>query len=435
MTDGSNRRVLLIDDTPSIHEDFRKILTSKGTESKEALADAKTAFFGEQEEPSASSTLNFELDAAFQGQEGLEMLLAAIRDERPYALAFVDVRMPPGWDGIQTIKQLWRVDPELQVVICTAYSDYSWDQTIAELGHSDNLLILKKPFDSVEIRQLASALTDKWNAARRARALIGDLRSAEAEARAYASSLETMNRALTTVQATSEKSSAIKSEFLVNLSSQVNENLTAILDSLAYDDGNIEGLEGVLDASRSLVRTLDRILDLDQVEAGAVTLEPRRCALVELTRGVLDQVRPATEDKDLELEFEMLTDVPEVVQCDAERLENILWAIVENAVQHTERGSVKASLAVEPGNDWQHSRARIQVEDTGAGVPAELEGRLYDPFVRQGTESAGLGLALARGLARLMRGDVTHEEGRDGGAVFLVEVEVENVSGARMLQP
>ena len=74
----------------------------------------------------------------------------------------VDVRMPPGWDGIETTQKLWEVDPDLQVVICSAYSDYSWDEIIAKLGNSDRLLFLKKPFDAMEILQLANALTEKW---------------------------------------------------------------------------------------------------------------------------------------------------------------------------------------------------------------------------------------------------------------------------------
>ena len=60
----------------------------------------------------------------------------------PYALAFVDVRMPPGWDGIETIDRLWQTDPNLHVVICTPYSDYSWERMEERLGRSDRLFIL-----------------------------------------------------------------------------------------------------------------------------------------------------------------------------------------------------------------------------------------------------------------------------------------------------
>ena len=84
---------------------------------------------------------------------------------RPYAMAFVDMRMPPGWDGVETIEHLWSVDPALQVVICTAYSDHQWDQVTRRLRHSEKLLILRKPFDMIEVKQLADSLTHKWNLA------------------------------------------------------------------------------------------------------------------------------------------------------------------------------------------------------------------------------------------------------------------------------
>ena len=71
------------------------------------------------------------------------------------------MRMPPGWDGVETIEHLWHVDPELQVVLCTAFSDLAWDYVIQRLGHSDQLLILRKPFHAIEVWQLASALTQK----------------------------------------------------------------------------------------------------------------------------------------------------------------------------------------------------------------------------------------------------------------------------------
>jgi signal transduction histidine kinase len=86
----------------------------------------------------------------------------AVEEGRPYAMAFVDVRMPPGWDGVETTQKLWEIDPDVQVVICTAYSDYSWNDLFAKLAHRDGLLILKKPFDIAEALQLAHTLTEKW---------------------------------------------------------------------------------------------------------------------------------------------------------------------------------------------------------------------------------------------------------------------------------
>lgn len=103
------------------------------------------------------------------------MVESALARDTPYAMAFIDMRMPPGWDGLETIEQLWKVDPDLQIALCTAYSDYSWETMAERLAFGDQLLILKKPFDSLEIRQMASALTWKWQMTQDARHKLDDL--------------------------------------------------------------------------------------------------------------------------------------------------------------------------------------------------------------------------------------------------------------------
>jgi two-component system cell cycle sensor histidine kinase/response regulator CckA len=137
-----NNRIIVIDDNPSIHEDIRKILNCSERD---------------------AAPVNFRVDTALQGEEGLRMIEAAAKAGNPYAVAFVDVRMPPGWDGVETVARIWKQFPDLQVVVCTAYSDYSWEEMIRKIGRSDSLLILKKPFDNIEVLQLANALTQKWS--------------------------------------------------------------------------------------------------------------------------------------------------------------------------------------------------------------------------------------------------------------------------------
>ena len=136
-----NRRILVIDDNRAIHDDFRKILAPDITTSA-ALNIAETEIFGSP--TNAVTQTRFEVDAACQGQEGLALVQKALADGRPYALAFVDIRMPPGWDGVETTRKIWEVDPDLQIVLCTAYSDYSWNEMFEKLGQNDRLVILKK---------------------------------------------------------------------------------------------------------------------------------------------------------------------------------------------------------------------------------------------------------------------------------------------------
>jgi diguanylate cyclase (GGDEF)-like protein len=158
----TSNRVLLIDDNVSIHGDFRKVL-SAGPEdtAQETLAQLEADLFGERN--SAAARPNFEVDSAYQGQDGVAMAGAALERGEPYAMAFVDMRMPPGWDGLKTIEELWKVDPDVHVVICSAHTDYDWSEVVERLNHSDKLLVLRKPAEPIEVLQCATALTRKWH--------------------------------------------------------------------------------------------------------------------------------------------------------------------------------------------------------------------------------------------------------------------------------
>ena len=156
----ANQRILVIDDNRAIHDDFRKILT-RADDGEADLAAAELAIFGESAAADVRPT--FDVDSALQGEQGVECVRAALAAGHPYAVAFVDMRMPPGWDGLETIEKLWAVDPDVQVVICSAHSDYDWTEVVARLGHADKLLIIKKPFEPIEVLQCACALTRKWD--------------------------------------------------------------------------------------------------------------------------------------------------------------------------------------------------------------------------------------------------------------------------------
>jgi signal transduction histidine kinase len=163
----SPRKIIVIDDNPDIHNDFATILSAKADISH--LESLESELFGIEAAQPAWSGPCYDLDFASQGRQGVEKIKSAKGQKRPYQLAFVDMRMPPGWDGLKTIQEIWRIDAAVQVVLCTAYSDYSWEEINQALGLTENLLILKKPFDSSEVSQMASTLTQKWLLAKRAK--------------------------------------------------------------------------------------------------------------------------------------------------------------------------------------------------------------------------------------------------------------------------
>src|SRR5689334_22124590 len=148
-----NRRVLVVDDTAMIHDDFRKVLAPIAPAN--SLDRAEVELFGDI--ANKATAVQFQLTSAFQGHEAIEKVRAALAKDEPFAVAFMDVRMPPGIDGVQATRMLLEIDSRLQIVLCTAYSDHSWLNIVETIGETDRLLILKKPFDAIEIRQLALA--------------------------------------------------------------------------------------------------------------------------------------------------------------------------------------------------------------------------------------------------------------------------------------
>ncbi len=153
----NKRRILVIDDSEAIHTDFRRVLCPKLPTRGRALDLMEEELFGDDAPREVPSALEFELDSAFQGQEALTKVKQAQEAGHPYALAFLDYRMPPGWNGVETLRHLWRVAPSLPVVLCSAYADYSWEEIRREFGESRLLAEMRKPFDSQELRQRALA--------------------------------------------------------------------------------------------------------------------------------------------------------------------------------------------------------------------------------------------------------------------------------------
>ena len=183
-------RILIVDDNRAIHKDFRKILL--GPDLDENLQNLEATLFGDAP-PVAASLADFRVDSAYQGTEALELVQRSLDEAQHYSVAFVDMRMPPGWDGLETIEHLWAVDPDIQIVICSAYSDHDWQDLIARLGRSDKLLVLKKPFEMVEVLQCAHALASKW---RNERALREHVDSLEKDVTDRTQGLEAANKQL-----------------------------------------------------------------------------------------------------------------------------------------------------------------------------------------------------------------------------------------------
>jgi CheY-like chemotaxis protein len=177
ISSSDNRRLLVIDDNPAIFDDIRKVLLSPNLQ-KDFEATRNELFGDSAPTPPA---VDFHIEYSDQGQQGFEMVQDAVQNGTPYAMAFVDMRMPPGWDGAETIEHIWQVDADIQIVICTAYSDHDWEHLLKRLTQHDKLLILRKPFDPIEIRQLAVSLTERWNQQVRTKQQLDDIAAFQEE--------------------------------------------------------------------------------------------------------------------------------------------------------------------------------------------------------------------------------------------------------------
>jgi len=176
-----NNRILIVDDNKAIHEDIRKILGPSKKKDR-VIDELERALFEEDDtcDLTVEKNVTYEIDSAYQGQEAFEMVRTASKT-RPYAMLFMDVRMPPGWNGVETILRVWKEFPHTEMVICTAYSDYTWEGIISTIGLTDRLLILKKPFDPMVVKQMCLMLTQKWSSGFLGRECVKEVEALEHE--------------------------------------------------------------------------------------------------------------------------------------------------------------------------------------------------------------------------------------------------------------
>ncbi len=430
------RRVIIIDDSDSIHRDYENILCPpEPSESEMTLRDLSCFMFDEEAGLAESSEVKliFDVDHAYQGREGYEKIVAARASGVPYQVAFVDMRMPPGWDGLTTIEKVWREDPDLQVVICSAYSDYTWKQIIDKLGHSDRLLILKKPFDQAEVYQLATALSEKWLSTQRTRDLLASLEQKvderTVEVRAANEKLVSLNLELEETVDRAQCAVRAKARFLATMSHEIRSSLNGVIGAAQMLNGATLGpaeqeYARIIQLSgEALMSLINDILDYSKYENGQVELESIPFSLHGLMRECSSLLETVADKYAIEIEKRWDDSIPETLVGDPPRVRQILLNLLNNAFKFGKNGRVTFAATLER-LEPKLAMIRIDVVDEGIGMDQETLDRLFSAFMQADSSTTrefggtGLGLAICKLLSEAMdaRIEVRSEVGK--GSVF-----------------
>ena len=446
-------RILVIDDNTAIHEDFKKVLLEENE--VDGLRSLEAEMFGAPASPSGSKpTARLQVDSAFQGKEGLAMVERAKAEGRPYSLAFVDVRMPPGWDGVETMGHLWEADAALQVVLCTAYSDYDWNGIIEKVDARDRLLILKKPFDNIEVLQLAHSLSSKWSMARKLEGRLHDLEVAVAE---RTNALTQANAALRTEaelrqQVEAKLRLAHKLEAVGQLASgiahEINTPLAVVVNGLYFlKDAFAELLVVIADAPKTAA-TSELLSEIPTVFEESIDCANRVATIIKATREFASPDRNELLPTDLNRAIEStltvasarisaVADIKTVfaklppVPCHLAALNDVVMALLVNAAQGIadtkKRGLITVSTIVD-GSD-----VVLTVADDGCGIDDAIRGRIYDPFFTTRPVGGGTGQGLSvvhTIIVEQHKGTIDFDSAVGRGTTFRVRLPLERAAAA-----
>jgi len=430
----SSFKILIVDDNKNIHIDFKTIL--EGDPDTTLLEEMEADFFGTINEKPISNK-SYKIDSAYQGEDAFELVKDSIKNNDPYALAFVDMRMPPGWDGISTIEKIWEIDNEIQIVICTAYSDNSWETITERLQRSENFLILKKPFDAIEVNQLSTALTEKWNLSKKAKLKMNQLEEmvknrtkALDKARIE---VEEINMELIKAKIAAEEANSAKSEFLANMSHEIRTPMNGIIGmaELALmsdpDEEMRDNLETIKYSADSLLMIINDILDFSKIEAGKLELEEISINLADVISKAEETISVKASAKNIDLRKEIPEDLPLKIIGDPFRLRQVLLNLLSNAVKFTENGEVAITL-INKGIKNDIITIAFLVKDTGIGISEDKREKLFKAFSQGDSSTArkyggtGLGLIISARLIELMKGSLTFDSVEGEGTVFSFEL-------------
>jgi len=393
------RRILIADDESQVRQAFVDAL-APGKGKEQGLATLEEELFGDTKAKAAA--LAYDVTTVAQGAGAIEAVRAAMEADTPFGVVFLDMRMPPGIDGAQTAKAIRALDPFVNIVLVTGYSDVDVSEVAADVLPADKLFFIAKPFQVAEIRQQAAALSARWS-----------------YETTMVRELKVQNAELAAARTEAIRANLAKSHFLANVSHELRTPLNAIIgfsDILANELYGPHGDARYLDYSREinssgtgLLGAINDIIDTARLDIGKVVLSLEQVDAAAMLARIADDLKSYAVRKSVTLAA-LSQAAPALMKGDVRRLHQILFGILHNAIKFTPGGKHVTASAETVGGD-----VIVTIRDEGPGMPADLLEAVQRPFAQGDTEFArknsglGLGLSLAKRLVELHDGRLAFE--------------------------
>jgi C4-dicarboxylate-specific signal transduction histidine kinase len=401
-----SRKVLIVDDNEAIHDDFRKILKSNGNKDV-SLQNLESQLFGEPVEAKYKIEFEYELSFCTQGADAISAVDKAKQEGKPFSLIFMDVRMPPGIDGIETAARIRRHHQDIQIVICSAYTDYSWHEILEKLGTNDNFIFLKKPFDRMEVQQIALAFTTKWSLSQELNRHLSQLeeiiieRTKELEA-SRAQSIESAKFAALGVM-----SGGLAHELNTPLGTLtlMSSYMLKLLESSNPDLNEIKNQLLIIQATASRVASI--VKGLREFSGGGANSPMEVASVEQIIQDTLVFCQSRfTEHK---VQLKVMPIAPDVIcECKPVQISQVLLNLLNNAFDAVMEIDDKEEKWIRVDSKNTDFGVEISVTDSGKGIPKEIINKIMEPFftTKMVGKGTGLGLSISKGLAESSGGQL-----------------------------
>jgi len=414
-------RVLVIDNNPDMQIVFRKILAAEN-----GLAGPSAQVEVEVQGGAAPArvTPRFEVDCTAQSEEGLALVTRARQVGRPYSVAFVEARLSSGWDGIETIARLWQADPALEVVLCTAFSDDSLREGLQQVWQTDQLLVLKKPFDNIEVEQLAVALSAKWRLVRQAQSYFDNLEALAMDATERPDQ-EAQLRQSQKLDSIGQLVGGIAHDFN-NLLTVINCHASLLMGSQKSAPEGTNSLNEIVKAGKRASALTQQLMSFSRKQE----FHPQEVDLNEVIHHITRMFRRILgEEVTLHTDF---SPAMPAIKADLNMIEQVLFNLAVNAREAMPRGGqlrLKTSAVdMDSAAALQNPEAApgrfvcLTFSDTGCGIAPENLGRIFEPFftTKEPRRGTGLGLANVARIVKKHRGWITVQSSPGEGTTFQI---------------